>query len=223
MLVTIGNYIKLVEFLGLTLGPDYEVVLYDLKNIDKGIIAIANGHVSGRSLGSPLSVKHLDTLEKPYDEIPDYDVNYNSLSANNKLLRSSTLVLKSDDAAIGLLCINFDDSKYKDISRTIMELCHPNELITKNAFESIDEIELSYESDTLSTTIDDVAISAIKKVMANMNLDEKLSKNERMEIVRAINEKGIFNLKGSIGIVAGELGCSEATIYRYIQNIENGK
>lgn len=217
---TISSYFKLVEFLGITLGPDYEVVLYDLHNIDKGIVAIANGHVSGRSLGSPLSVKHLDALERQDLQSIDYDTNYNALAGNNKLLRSSTLYIKDDGKIVGLLCINFDDSKYKDISRTIMELCHPNELITKNAFESIDEIELSYESDSLGMTVDDIAMSAIKKVMGNLQIGEKLTKKDRMSVVAAMHEKGIFNLKGSVSLVAKELSCSEATIYRYIQNLD---
>ena len=36
------QYIKLTEFLGLALGPDYEVALHDLANKDHSIIAIAN-------------------------------------------------------------------------------------------------------------------------------------------------------------------------------------
>ena len=42
------QYMKLTEFLGLTLGPDYEVALHDLTNKDRSIIAIANNHISGR-------------------------------------------------------------------------------------------------------------------------------------------------------------------------------
>ena len=43
------QYMKLTEFLGLTLGPDYEVALHDLTNKDRSIIAIANNHISGRA------------------------------------------------------------------------------------------------------------------------------------------------------------------------------
>lgn len=50
------QYIKLTEFLGLALGPDYEVVLHDLTNKDHSIIAIANSHISGRKLGAPLTI-----------------------------------------------------------------------------------------------------------------------------------------------------------------------
>ena len=36
------HYIKLTEFLGLALGPDYEIALHDLTDKNRSIIAIAN-------------------------------------------------------------------------------------------------------------------------------------------------------------------------------------
>lgn len=49
------QYVKLTEFLGHTLGPDYEVALHDLTDRNRSIVAIANSHVSGRKLGAPLT------------------------------------------------------------------------------------------------------------------------------------------------------------------------
>ena len=49
------HYIKLTEFLGQALGPDYEVALHDLTDKNRSIIAIANNHVSGREVGAPLT------------------------------------------------------------------------------------------------------------------------------------------------------------------------
>ena len=57
-------YMKLVEFLGVVLGPSYEIVLYDLRREDKSIIAIANGHISGRSVGAPLTESALRSIVK---------------------------------------------------------------------------------------------------------------------------------------------------------------
>ena len=40
--LVLQHYIKLTEFLGKALGPDYEVALHDLTRKDRSIIAIAN-------------------------------------------------------------------------------------------------------------------------------------------------------------------------------------
>ena len=44
----------LVEFLGAVLGQDYEVALYDLDTEGYPVVAIANGRISGQTIGSPL-------------------------------------------------------------------------------------------------------------------------------------------------------------------------
>ncbi len=49
------EYCELVGFLGKVLGQDYEIILHDLSNMDHSVIAVANGHVSGRRIGSPMN------------------------------------------------------------------------------------------------------------------------------------------------------------------------
>ena len=47
----IKRYIDISDFLSTLLGPDYEIILYDLKHI----IYIINGDISGRQTGDMLS------------------------------------------------------------------------------------------------------------------------------------------------------------------------
>ena len=47
------HYTLLVDFLGHILGPDYEVALHELSDNSNQIIAIANGKLTGRHIGSP--------------------------------------------------------------------------------------------------------------------------------------------------------------------------
>ena len=60
------HYTVLVEFLGKALGPDYEVVLHDLSSKDFAIAAIANGHISGRKVGGPLTDAALRMLSSSF-------------------------------------------------------------------------------------------------------------------------------------------------------------
>ena len=54
---SLQQYVTIVEFLGKTLGPDYEIVLQDLNPEHQAIVAIVNGHISGRRVGGPLTFK----------------------------------------------------------------------------------------------------------------------------------------------------------------------
>ncbi len=48
------SMIPLVEGVGKTFGKNCEVVLHEIKDSNKSIIAIYNGHVTGRTVGSPM-------------------------------------------------------------------------------------------------------------------------------------------------------------------------
>ncbi|MDR2784579.1 MAG: PAS domain-containing protein, partial [Treponema sp.] len=43
----------IVEFLGEACGENCEIVLQDLREGKMEIVAIANGHISGRTVGAP--------------------------------------------------------------------------------------------------------------------------------------------------------------------------
>ena len=218
-------YIKLVEFLGVVLGPNYEIVLYDLRRNDRNIIAIANGHISGRSVGAPLTESVINSIvHKDYERM-DYRANYNAVSSNNKILRSSTLFIKNgDDKIIGLLCLNFDDSSFIELNDKLMGLIHPDELIHENNFEVLENIKFSDESDSIGTTMEEVSENAIRRVLKSSSVPlDRLTKEEKLDIVRILDDKGIFMLKGAVSYVAELLHSSEATIYRYLNDINSNK
>jgi predicted transcriptional regulator YheO len=78
------HYIKLTEFLGKALGPDYEVALHDLTRKDRSIIAIANNYISGREVGAPLTNMALSSLRDKSYERMDYHLHYYSINVNGK-------------------------------------------------------------------------------------------------------------------------------------------
>lgn len=120
------HYIKLTEFLGQALGPDYEVALHDMTDKNRSIVAIANNHISGREIGAPLTNVALKILMDKSYETQDYRLHYCGLSAEGKTLRSSTMFIKHNSKLVGMLCINFDDSRYLAASENVLRLCHPD-------------------------------------------------------------------------------------------------
>lgn len=218
-------YIKLVEFLGVVLGPSYEIALYDLRRDDRNIVAISNGHVSGRSVGAPLTESVIKSIVSKEFNKMDYKANYNSVSKNNKIYRSSTLYIKNgNNDLIGLLCLNFDDSAFRDLNDKLMGLIHPDELIHENNFEVLENIKFSDESDSIGTTIEEVSENAIRRILKSSEIPlDRLTKEEKFNIVKILDDKGIFMLKGAVTYIAELLYSSEATIYRYLNDINSNK
>lgn len=218
---TLKQYTGLVKFLGKTLGPDYEIALHDIQSDSKSIVAIANGHISGRTVGAPMTNLGLEIIANKEYKNRDYKINYNGVSKDQRLLRSSTFFIKDDDEELmGMLCINFDDRRYTELSDKILQLCHPDKLIEENSkYNSVDSI-VENSSETFSNSIEEVTDTVLNKVLKDSNIPvDRLTQDERLQIVDILDQKGVFMLKGAVSTVANKLSCSEPSIYRYLAKI----
>lgn len=223
----LAPYIKLTEFLGNTLGPDYEVALHDLTNRNQSIIAIANSNISGRDIGAPLTNMALQLIkDKVYEENSFYS-NYKGVAINGKTLRSSTMFIKHKGKLIGLLCINFDDSRYQIISDELMRICHPDTFIGTSFQYDGQHVASSsnlknISSESFPNSKDTVIAEAVSNELATLNVSAaRLTSDERLSIISSLEKNGIFLLKGSVQNVADNLHCSSASVYRYLSKLKN--
>ena len=223
------QYTILVEFLGQTLGPDYEIVLHDLDSKDLAIVAIANAHISGRKIGGPLTDAALRMLSSKSYETKNYLCNYRGLAQNGHVLRSSTMFIRDKERRpIGLLCINFDDHRYQELQQKLLSVVHPGTFL-ENAPEAVPSVaergapareaappiteSFSMDIPTLMQKMFDDATAAMETPI------DRLNQFERRDIVELLNEQGLFQLKGAVSFVARKFSCSNATIYRYLSEI----
>lgn len=219
------QYSILVEFLGKALGPSYEITLHDIGDYTNSVVAIANGHISGRTIGAPLTNFCLSVIADKSYKHSNYKLNYNGVSKDGKILRSSTIFIKDEnEELVGMLCVNFDDSKYVDISKQLLSLCHPDELIEqKTTYESVNSI-LDDGGESFSESVAEVTETVLNRVLANNNIPiERLTHEERLSVVDILNQKGVFMLKGAVSEVAKQLHCSEPSIYRYLSKLTKDK
>lgn len=221
------HYVKLTEFLGQALGPDYEVALHDMTDKNRSIIAIANNHVSGREIGAPLTNVALSILRDKSYETSDYRLHYYGVSINGKDLRSNTMFIKQNGRLIGMLCINFDDSRYRALSNKLMGLCHPDMFVedvvmpplleAKDAAAPAKPVPEKFRNSTEA-----VAVDAINRELEHLGVTaDRLTSEERLKIIGALESNGIFLLKGAVKDVAVGLHCSQASVYRYLSQIKN--
>ena len=220
-----------VDFLGQTLGPDYEIALYDTSNPIHSVIAIANSHITGREIGAPLTNIMLQLIaEKHYQKENSY-LHYTGSSPGKRNLRSSILYLKNrDQELIGILCINFDDSRYMEISTRILRLCHPDYFFASN-FSFTTNSNPSPAPSLLPSDIpaqqeESRQASSIEEFMQQITQNytvtlDKLSVNEKLKLLSSLKEKGFFNIRGSVSTVAKYFDCSQSSIYRYLSKLSS--
>lgn len=211
------KYITVVNFLGETLGENVEIVLHDLTDYENSIIAIRNNHVSERNIGGPVTDLVLKIMKDAEYKDLEYLCNYKGKSKHGKNLKSSTYIIRDDNhKIIGLLCINIDYSDYYSIKESIDKLLPQN-----NNNKDILSNEDNGISENFNDSIEHLVSDSLKQISINENLEtNRLSQEEKIEIVKQLYHKGIFLLKGAVIEVANQLQVSEATVYRYLNIIK---
>jgi len=203
------SMIPLVQGIADTFGKNCEVILHDIRNPQSSIIAIANGHITGRTVGSPMSEYGLATLRRGQFDKPM--VNYCKRTKDGKLLKSSSLFIKDEDGKlIAFLCINYDISELTIAKNIINDL---TSIIDITDFS--EDNEESYES-----TVNGMLSSIVNKTLESVGKPVAfISKDEKVNIVQLLDSKGVFLIKGAIDYVAKVLCVSRYTVYNYLDEI----
>lgn len=220
------QYSILVDYLGKVLGPDYEIVLHDLTQSNKEVVAIANGHISGRTVGSPLTNTALRLIKSKAYMSEDFLINYNGEAENGHLIRSSTMFIKNNHGVLeGLLCINFDDSRFSNLSSRLFELLHGSDFIhnLQNKPSTQHSVPISLNSaEKFPTDIAKLMQQIFEDVMKEVDTPpERLTQDEKITIISQLDKHGLFRLKGAIPFTAKHLACSSSSIYRYLRTLEH--
>ena len=202
------KYIPLVDFLAEVFGDDAEVVLQDVSDFNNSVISIRNNHISGRKLGAPATNLVLKVMNGNFTD-KNYVTNYRGVSAVGKVVRSSTYFIKDDkNVVVGMLCINIDIDKLVQLKNHLDGILKLPEEIFEKTTEKFSVSAEGLASDSIETILEESGISP-----------ERMSQEEKMEVVYKLDKNGVFLVKGSICKVASVLNVSNATIYRYLSKI----
>ena len=214
-------YKKLVDFLGEVMGEDTEVVLRDCRKPNHDIVAIANGHVSGRTVGAPITDFTLSVLASEQWKEKDYVVNYLGKAKQGKRLRSSTYFIREKGKLVGQLCINIDMTRYQKLSEEILQLGGMHGLPEAEDGLVCGKAVETFTNDVMKDLLERAVMETVGSCEAIVR--ERLTQDDRIQILEKLSRSGLFQLKGAVGEAASYLYCSEASIYRYLSKISKGK
>lgn len=203
----LASYIPVAEGLAKTLGQHCEVVLHDLTDISSSIIAIYNGHVSGREVGSPVTNLALQALRTAKTSQEDYDLNYRNDTIKGKQIKSSSLYIKDETGQIiGSLCLNMD------LTHIAIAQAALNDMM---AFADKAEEGRTAEkfAPTVTSLMEQMIDDCLKKTGKPIAL---MQKEEKIQFIHLLDEVGLFLIKGAVQHVADLLDVTKYTIYNYL-------
>jgi len=203
--------VPVVQGLAEMFGPDCEVVLHDVARVPHSIVAIENGAVTGRKVGDPPTDRMLRTLRNAGD---GQDVRLYLTSRDGKIIKSLAVTLREEGGApYGLLGLNVDVSALVQAQRALSRLTAAGRAGAEGAPE--DEI--------FAGDIRDVVAGMITGILGEMGkTPQAMSRDEKMEVVKRLEERGAFLVKRSAEQVAEALDLSRYTIFSYLKEIRHG-
>ena len=204
--------LPLVQGLAEMFGPDCEVVLHDVGQLPHSIVAIENGHVTGRGVGDVPTDLMLRSLRRAAEGGPDVRVYVTS--SDGKVLKSLAVTLRDAHGDLfGILGLNFDVSGLVQTQRTLANLAAVGRL----GGEALPVAEEIFADD-----IRDVVAGMIAKILNEMGkTPAAMSRDEKMEVVKRLEEHGAFLVKRSAEQVADALDLSRYTIFSYLKEIRH--
>lgn len=194
-----------------TFGRNCEVVVHDLTTPQNSVIFAINNHVTGRKVGQ--SFDHLIRevlLSGQFNE--DFVAGYETYDHNEESIKSSTSLIRDAAGKVkGALCINYRLNSLSHVREFVEDMMTFGEEYVKPAAE--------VQKDNVVEIADEIIDSIIKGYEV-----ESLKRKDKIQIVKFMDEKGIFLIKGAIDKVAEKLNTSRVTIYSYLDEIkkENG-
>jgi predicted transcriptional regulator YheO len=195
---------RLTSGLAEAVGKNCEVVLHNFEDPEHSVVAIANGHITGRKVGDTVDVLGLQLLRNP----PPADLlNYRTETKNGRVLRSSSIFLRKDSGEIfGALCINCDISGLIKLQQWLQDTVLPAEGAVHEEFEhDVDSILDHLIKDAVRSTGREIA---------------ELTREDKIAIITYLENKGAFLIRYSADRIAELLSISKFTIYNYLEEIK---
>ncbi len=216
MISVIEQYKPIIKFFALYLGDDTEILLSDTEKVIYAENPLEEGHKPGMPIGD---IERSLVEKRIYADI-DYTINYRSLTQSRKRLRAATFFIKNDKGAlIGMMTVNTEVDKLIRLRGMIDDMVNGRQSNTHSVEDDTHKDEY-YE--TISMSIEQVMSSIIEENIARYGVPvERLRPEEKLSIVKKLDDVGAFLVKGSVAEVAQRLSSSEATIYRYLQQINS--
>ncbi|ACH66172.1 helix-turn-helix transcriptional regulator [Aliivibrio fischeri] len=194
---------SIVDGIAAMFGKHVEVVLHSLDSDNPSIIKIANGHVTGRGIGAPITNLALEKLKTD----SDVSTPYFTRTEKGELLRSVTSMIRNEDGTpIALLCINSNldvpmNSFFMDLFPQTNQLTASPETFAKDSIEMLTD--------------------SIAKIQHDVFEDESIAVSRRVRtIVERLHHQGAFNIKDAIQITANILNVSKDSVYRYLRKFK---
>jgi predicted transcriptional regulator YheO len=197
---------RLARGVAVQFGSNCEVVVHDLraKDPESTIVAIENGHVSGRKVGDGPSNVVLKALRSDPKKLHD-KLAYLTKTEDGKILKSSTIFFRDEKGEpSAIFAINYDTTLFLALQNTLKDFTALEDSPT-NTPETIPH----NVTDLLEELIEQ-SVRIVGKPVALM------TKEDKVKAIGFLNDSGAFLVTKSGQKICNYFGISKYTLYSYL-------
>ena len=199
----LAPYLPMAAFLSAVCGDNFEVILHDVSEPETSVVAIFNGHLSGRKVGDPMTELARSLVREEVYREQDF------------VFFSSTYFFIELVELLGLICVNHDLTDLTALSSHLQNLLSAFSVPGQSTARAAYTEELDDSIPGLSTTL-------IHNTVLRRGIPAgRMTAREKEELIGALDRQGVFSTKGAVGQAARELDISEPTVYRYLRRVRN--
>lgn len=213
---------KIIKGIAAQFGSNCEVVLHDMTiPIENSIVAIENGHITGRTIGGCGTSQGLDILSGV--KRPGDTYNYITQLPNGNLLRSSSIYIKDPKGKnIGAICINYDITNLVYTNKLLGEFTF-NSVINENAINETSTLDLASDSnEVIASDINELLDVLLQNSVRIVNVPvSRMSKDEKIKGLAYLDKKGAFLIKKAGDKIAKFYDISRFLLYSYLDEIRD--
>lgn len=205
------NYIPMAKLIAKTFGSHCEIIIHDFSKPQNSVVYIENNVVTKRNVGESFTeyfVKEV-LLSRKFNN--DCCANYIMDGKDGKKIKSSTALIRDlNDKVIGALCVNIDLSYISQVMEELSVLVG----IPDTVPHIPEEVEVV---PSILAIVDDI----IDRTIGEQDVDS-MSRDQKVALIRFMNDRQIFTIKGTLDKVAERMNISKVTVYSYLDEIKKG-
>lgn len=215
--MTLDILIQLAHGLAEHFGPQCEIAIHDVtRDLSNTIVSIENGQISGRAQGDAASNVVLEALHTPPEELKD-QIGYLTRSSGGKALKSSSIYIRDRSGNLRyIFSVNYDISSLKAVDELIRGL-----ITTHPATDQSGKAEQKKQESAprIPHTVTELLDSLIEHALAEVGKPVvMMTKEDKIRVVRYLNDAGAFLITKSGDRIASVLGISKFTLYKYMES-----
>ncbi|MDL2295008.1 helix-turn-helix transcriptional regulator [Ruminococcaceae bacterium OttesenSCG-928-D13] len=197
---------RLAKGISTLFGINCEVTVHDFtEGYESSIIAIENGHVTGRRIGDGASEMVLQALSGDHALLED-QYSYLARTKEGRMVKSSTIYLRDEnDKPVGIFGINYDIT---------------NLIMAQKAIEdtiSVEKPESDEDARAITTNVTDLLDQLIEEADAFVGKPvAMMTKDDKTRAIQHLSGKGAFLIKKAGDKVSKHYDISKYTLYNYM-------